>query len=102
MDHETGDYKVEPFRIAQKALQTSTFAKIEREQFFNEAYGEILSDYFVKWLRSEPHAVKEREFLYSAAMALGDVKARMLSFETLGNNIKYIKQAQEGAKETNE
>ena len=102
MDHSTGEYKVEPFRIAQKALQTSTFAKIEREEFFTEAYGEILADLFVAWLKSEPHATKEREFLYSSAMALGEVKNRMLRFETLGNNKKFIEQAQEARKGTNE
>jgi sulfatase maturation enzyme AslB (radical SAM superfamily) len=101
MEHETGEYKVEPFRVAQKALSTSQFAKIEREEFFTEAYGEILSDLFVAWLKSEPHATKEREFLYATAMSLGEVKSRMTKFETLGNNLKFIKQAQEGAKENN-
>jgi sulfatase maturation enzyme AslB (radical SAM superfamily) len=95
MNHDTGEYKVEPFRDAQNALRRATFVKTEREQFFNDAYGEILSDLFVTWLKSEPHAVKEREFLYASAMALGEVKARMINIETYGNNMKFI--AQEGA-----
>jgi sulfatase maturation enzyme AslB (radical SAM superfamily) len=98
VNNEDNSYKVEPFKISQKVLQAGVFAKMEREEFFNEAFGEILADYFVKWLKSEAHATKEREFLYSAAMALGDVKARMIQFENLGNNAKFInQQAQEGA-----
>lgn len=100
MNHTTGEYKVEPFKDAQSALKHATFVKQEREQFFSDAYGEILSDFFVAWLKSEPHATKEREFLYASAMALGEVKNRLVHIETYGNNMKYI--AQEGAEENNE
>lgn len=102
MDHESGEYGVQPFRDSQKALQNAQFVTKEREQFFSDAYGEILSDLFVAWLKSEPHATKEREFLYASAMALGEVKRKLINFETLGKNLKFINQAQEGAKETNE
>lgn len=104
MDHDSGVYGVNPFRDSQKALRNAEFASKEREQFFSDCYGEILSDLFVTWLKTEPHAIKEREFLYSAAMSLGEVKRKMLNFETLGKNTKFINnpKAQEGAKETNE
>lgn len=98
MNHDTGEYRaVEPFRDAQQALRKTIFVKNEREQFFNEAYGDILSNLFTTWLMSEPHATKEREFLYCSAMALGEIKKRLVSIETYGNNMKYI--AQEGAEE---
>jgi len=90
MNHETNEYKVEPFRDAQVALGQAQFVQREREQFFNEAYSEILADLFVTWLKSEPHCTKEREYLYSVAMALGSVKEKLVAIETYGNNVKYI------------
>ena len=97
MNHETMEYKVEPFRDAQVALGQAQFVQREREQFFNEAYSEILADLFVTWLKSEPHCNKEREYLYSVAMALGSVKEKLVGIETYGNNVKYIQQLQKGA-----
>jgi hypothetical protein len=99
MNHETGDYKVEP------ALGRAQFVQREREQFFGEAYSEILSDLFVTWLKTEPHAQKEREYLYHTAMALGSVKQKLVGIEMYGNNVKFIaqqnKNAQEGPEENN-
>ena len=92
MNHETGEYKVEPFRDAQIALGRAQFVQREREQFFNEAYSEILADLFVAWLKSEPHCTKEREYLYSVAMAMGSVKEKLVGIETYGNNMKFINQ----------
>ncbi len=97
MNHETMEYKVEPFRDAQVALGQAQFVQREREQFFNEAYSEILSDLFVTWLKSEPHCNKEREYLYSVAMALGSVKEKLVGIETYGNNVKYIQQLHKGS-----
>jgi len=101
MNYESGEYKVEPFRDSQLALNNVKFAIKEREQFFTEAYGEILSDLFIAWLKSEPHAVKEREFFYASAMALGEVKNKLVRIETFGANRKYIAQ-EEVAKENND
>ena len=46
MNHETGEYKVEPFREAQVALGRAEFVQREREQFFGDAYSEIEADEF--------------------------------------------------------
>jgi hypothetical protein len=97
MNHDTMEYKVEPFRDAQVALGQAQFVQREREQFFNEAYSEILADLFVAWLKSEPHCNKEREYLYSVAMALGSVKEKLVGIETYGNNVKYIQQLAKGS-----
>lgn len=95
-DHDTGEYKVDPFRDAQFALSKAVFSEHEREVFFSEAFSDILSDLFTTWLKSEPHAVKEREFLYHTAMALGSVKEKLIRIEQFGNNAKHLV-AQEGA-----
>ena len=98
-----GTEKVEPFRDAQSFLQKASFAEQLKEEFFNEAFQDIMIDYFEVWIRTEPHAVKEREFLYHSLLALGDVKNRLISYEMRGKNAKYIQQkAQEGANEGNE
>jgi hypothetical protein len=106
MDHSDGHMKVEPFREAQVALGRAQFVQREREQFFGEAYSEILADLFVTWLKTEPHAQKEREFLYHTAMALGSVKEKLVGIEMYGNNVRFMaqqnKSAQEGTEETNE
>jgi tyrosine-protein phosphatase YwqE len=101
---EKGNAIVEPFRDAQRALVRGQFSVREREEFFGECFQDILVQLFEKWLTSETHAVKEREFLYHSALALGSVKAMMLQYEQFGTNAEYIEsqkkvlEAQKGTK----
>ena len=74
------------------------FAASERVDLFDEVYGEVLVDYFIEWLKTEPHETKSREFLYSSALALGSVKEKMMSFEMYGKNVPHL---QEDNNETN-
>jgi hypothetical protein len=99
MNHDTGEYKIEPFRDAQTALGKAEFSVREREQFFGEAYAEILADLFVTWLKTEPHCSKEREFLYHTAMALGSVKEKLIGIEMYGNNVKYMNKLKQESQE---
>ena len=82
--------KVHPDIQASQALVNSEFAARERETFFNDAYGDVLTDLFIEWLKTEPHENKSREFLYSTAMALGSVKERLIQIETYGRNVPHI------------
>ena len=79
-----------PFRDAQFALAKKEFTSKERQQFFDGVYVDILSDMFMQWLQTAPHCVKEREYLYACAMALGSVKAQMIQYETYGKNASNI------------
>lgn len=79
-----------PDLIAKKALVNATFASQQRDQFFDEAYGDILVDYFMAFLKTEPHETKAREFIYSCVLALGDVRKRLVGFETFGKNLTYM------------
>ena len=88
--------KVHPDLLASQALVNSEFASREREEFFNGAYGDVLTDLFIEWLKTEPHESKSREFLYSTAMALGSVKERLIQIETYGANIPHIDSTREG------
>ena len=89
--------KIHPDRQAQIALASAKFSKQHREEFFTEAYGEILVDLFLKWLNTEPHENKSRDHLYHCAMALGSVKEKMLQIETYGTNLQAIKEKANGA-----
>lgn len=82
--------KVHPDMLAREALLNAEFSSREREEFFDRVYGELLVEYFINWLKTEPHENKTREFIYNSALALGDVKSRMLQWETLGKNINIM------------
>lgn len=85
-----GRHKVHPDELARLAHTKGHFAAKERDEFFEEAYGEVLVDYFIEWLKTDPHETKTREFLYSAALGLGSVKEKLISFETYGKNIPHL------------
>lgn len=82
--------KAHPDTIAKEALVKAAFASQEREQFFDDAYGELLVTYFMHWLKTDPHETKTREFIYNSALALGDVRTKLVEYETLGKNVKYM------------
>ena len=87
-----GNHKVHPEELARMAHVKGQFAAKERDEFFDEVYGEVLVDFFVEWLKTDPHETKSREFLYSSAMALGSVKAKMINFEMYGKNIPHLQE----------
>ena len=82
--------KVHPDVVAKEELVKAHFASQEREVFFEDAYGELLVQYFINWLGTEPHENKTREFIYNSALALGYVKNKLVQYETLGKNIPYM------------
>ena len=41
--------KVHPDMLAKEALVKAEFSSRERETFFEEAYGELLVEYFINW-----------------------------------------------------
>lgn len=95
VDYVNRETVVEPFRDAQLSLTRGQFAAKEREEFFTEAFTDILTELFTAWIKTEPHCMKEREFLYHTALALGSVKEKLLQLETLGRNAKFIQTPQE-------
>lgn len=79
-----------PDIVAKEALVKAEFSSRERELFFEGVYGDLLADYFVQWLKTEPHETKSREFIYSCVLSLGDVKSRMIQYETYGRNVPHM------------
>ena len=88
-----GKTKVHPDRQAQIALRDSKFSTDIRNDFYDSAYGDILVDYFTAWISTEPHETKNREHLYHCALALGDVKSRLIKIEQFGRNIPAMQEA---------
>ena len=76
--------------LAKEALIKASFASQERQEFFDDAYGELLVTYFMHWLKTDPHESKTREFIYNSALALGDVRQKLVEYETLGKNVQFM------------
>jgi|TARA_R100001594_G_scaffold13593_1_gene29214 hypothetical protein len=87
-----GNHKIHPEELARRAHTRGHFAAKERDEFFDQVYGDILVEYFMQWLKTEPHETKSREFLYASAMALGSVKEKMIAFETYGKNVPHMQE----------
>ncbi|MBC6414681.1 MAG: hypothetical protein GDA45_07380 [Chromatiales bacterium] len=75
---------------AKEALVKAEFASRQREEFFTGAYGELMVDYYLQFLRTEPHEHKAREFIYSCVLALGDVKSKLAQYEMYGKNVPHL------------
>lgn len=87
---ETNSNTVEPFRDAQFALTRASFTNKERNEFLDAAFTDILTDLFTAWITSPTHHTKEREFIYHSGLALGDLKARLIAYETYGKNASHV------------
>lgn len=85
-----------PDILAKEALVRAEFSSRQRDEFFNDAYGEILVEYFINWLKTDPHETKTREFIYNSALALGDVKQKLINYETYGRNVPHMEDTNEG------
>ena len=81
---------IHPDLLAKEALVKAEFADRMKEEFFNEAFGELMVDYYIKFMETEPHEHKSREFIYSCVLALGDVKNRLAQYETYGKNVPIM------------
>jgi hypothetical protein len=86
---------VHPDILAKEALVKAEFSRREREEFFTGAYGELMVDYYIQFLKTEPHEHKSREFIYSCVLALGDVKNKLTQYETFGKNVPYLEGTEE-------
>ena len=95
-----GNHKTHPEILAQQAHTKGEFASRVMDEFFTEAYGDVLIDLFQEWLKSEPHETKTREFLYSTAMGLGEVRKKLISIETYGRNVPTLREMEKENDET--
>ena len=81
---------IHPDLLAKEALVKAEFTSRERESFFNEAFGELMVEYYIKFMETDPHEHKSREFIYSCVLALGDIKSRLIQYETYGKNVPIM------------
>ena len=87
-----GNHETHPEVLAQQAHTRGEFSSRVMDEFFTEAYGEVLIDLFMQWLQTQPHETKSREFLYSTAMGLGSVREKLIQMETYGKNVPTLKE----------
>ena len=85
---------IHPDLLAKEALVNAEFSSRMKEGFFNEAFGELMVDYYIKFMETDPHEHKSREFIYSCVLALGDVKGRLTQYETYGKNVPIMEDNQ--------
>ena len=81
---------IHPDLKAKEALVRAEFSSRMKEEFFNDAFGELMTDYYLKFMSTEPHEHKSREFIYSCVLALDDVKQRLTQYETYGANVPIM------------
>ena len=70
--------------------QKGQMSNLERNKFFDEAYGEILFDLFVAWTQTDSKDVSEREHIYRTTLSLGSLREKLISYETFAKNIPYL------------
>ena len=81
---------------AKEALVRAEFSSRQREEFFEDVYGELLVDYFISFLKTEPHETKTREFIYNSCLGLGDVKSKLVQYEMYGKNVPHMENEDNG------
>lgn len=94
-----GGYETHPEVLAQQAHTKGEFASRVMDEFFTDAYGEVLVELFMEWLQTQPHETKSREFLYSTAMGLGSLRQKLMQMETYGRNVPTLKDMEESGNE---
>ena len=83
---------IHPDLLAKEALSNAEFSSRERDVFFNKVFGDLMVDYTMALWKTDPHETKTREFIYSCILALGDVKKKLIQYETYGKNVPHIEE----------
>jgi len=77
-------------------------AKRERDEFFDEAYAEILLDLFMRWCQTQLHESDMRESLYQNVLALGAIKGKLHEYEQYGRNAPFLGMEDESNEDDND
>jgi len=62
----------------------------KQDEFFDEAYAEIMLDLFMRWCQTQLHETEFRESLYQNVLALGAVKNKLFEYQTYGRNAPFL------------
>ena len=57
---------IHPDLKAKEALVRAEFTDRMKEEFFNEAFGELMFDYYIKFMETEPHEHPNTCLLYTS------------------------------------
>jgi len=70
-------------------------ASRKKDEFFDEAYAEILMDLFIRWSQTELHETEFRESLYQNTLALGAISMKLAEYEMQGRNAPFLAETNE-------
>lgn len=65
-------------------------AQQKKDQFFDEAYAEILLDLFMRWCQTDLQEGQLRESLYQNVLALGAVRGKLAEYQMYGRNASFL------------
>lgn len=74
----------------------------KKDEFFDEAYAEILLDLFMRWTQTGLNEADLRESLYQNVLALGAVKGKLAEYQMYGRNAPFLGENQEEDDNENE
>lgn len=62
----------------------------KKDEFFDEAYAEIMLDLFMRWCQTQLHETEFRESLYQNVLALGAVSGKLAEYQMYGRNAPFL------------
>lgn len=65
-------------------------ASRKKDEFFDEAYAEILLDLFLTWANTGLHEKDLRESLYQNTLALGAIKNKLHEYQVYARNAPFL------------
>lgn len=74
----------------------------KKDEFFDEAYAEILLDLFLRWTQTLPHEHEFRESLYQNVLALGAVRNKLTEYQVYARNAPFLQIEEEDNEDKDE
>jgi len=85
-----GELEMRKPHFAQMYINKGEEAGRKRDQFFDDAFVEIMMDLFQRWIQTELHEVQLRESLYQNVLALGAVNGKLDEYQTYARNAAFL------------
>lgn len=73
-----------------------------KDEFFDEAYAEIMLDLFLRWTQTHLNEVEFRESLFQNVLALGAIKNKLVEYQRYARNAPFLMENEQDEDEGNE
>ena len=67
----------------------------KRDEFFDEAYAEIMLDLFLRWTQTQLNETELRESLFHNVLALAAIKNKLAEYEMYARNAPFLLENEE-------